>query len=304
MMNKISTLAKTLLPHQHFDALAVAVVDFKTKQFECVEVTNFENELVVSKNPKMYFDLASVTKPLTNSLSYFLSSSVYTPEMVLCLNHRGGLPAWGLLPHNGWKEIINSYSIKESETLYSDYSALRTMLEFNKKSPVSMKEVCKEVWSKETIYWLDLPSTLPTPQCGMRNGVPNYSEVHDPNAYTIGEFCSHAGLFSTVNGLAQTLLNYQDRTDFINQTKADLEKHSHRFAFGWDRVVNPKETLAGVGCHAGTFGHLGFTGTSVWIDPVLMRASIILSNGTKKYWYDKAGLNEIRRSIGELVWSI
>lgn len=303
MMNEIIQFSKTLLPHQQFDALAVGIIDFKTKQFECVEITNFEDHLNVTKDPVLFFDLASVTKPLTNSLSYFLDPKNFTAEMILCLNHRGGLPAWGLLPHTGWEEIIKSYSIKESETLYSDYSALRVMLDYEQKSSQTMKSICQKVWDKNVMNWLDLPSWVPTPECGVRNGRPIFSEVHDPNAYTIGTFCSHAGLFGTVQGVAQTLLNYQESSDFIGQVSADLKKHSHRFSFGWDRVVNPQETLAGKGCHEGSFGHLGFTGTSVWIDPDLGRGHVILTNGTKKYWYDKAGLNEIRRGIGELVWA-
>ena len=303
-MKKLIHLVSSLLPHQHFDAMAVGVIDFKKNEFQVFEVTNFEHTLKVSDTPVMYFDLASLTKPLTNSLTYFLDSKTFSLEMQLCLNHRGGLPAWGLLPHTGWEEIINSYSIKESETLYSDYSALRVMLEYNKLSKTTMKQTCQQVWDKETMNWLDLPSHVPTPQCGMRNGSPTYSEVHDPNAYTIGKFCSHAGLFSTVQGVAQTLLNYQNKTDFISKVSADLKTHTHRFSYGWDRVANPAESLAGKGCHEGTFGHLGFTGTSIWIDPTLMRASVILSNGVQNYWYDKAGLNEIRRGIGELVWSM
>lgn len=303
-MKNIIQLSKTLLPHQHFDALAVGIVDFKSKTFDVVEVTNFEGELQSTTDPVMFFDLASVTKPLTNSLTYFLEPQQFTESMQYCLNHRGGLPAWGLLPHQGWREIINSYTIQKSETLYSDYSALRVMLEFDKISSKGMKKTCQRIWDKDMMNWLDLPSSAPTPQYGMRNGIPSYSEVHDPNAYTVKEFCSHAGLFSTIQGVAQTLLNYQEATDFILQVQKDLKQHERRFSFGWDRVVNPSETLAGKGCHLGTFGHLGFTGTSIWIDPVLSRASIILSNGVKNYWYDKAGLNEIRRGIGELVWAM
>src|SRR5690606_12605812 len=137
------------------------------------------------------------------------------------------------------------------------------------------------------------------PQYGERR-----CEVHDPNAWVIKAFCSHAGLFATISSLCQTLLNYQKQTDFISNTKADLQQHSHRFALGWDRVVNPQDTLAGKGCSPFTFGHLGFTGTSIWIDAEKMRGHVILANATKYHWYDKQVLNEIRRALGELVWSM
>jgi CubicO group peptidase (beta-lactamase class C family) len=51
-----------------------------------------------------------------------------------------------------------------------------------------------------------------------------------------------------------------------------------------------------------TFGHLGFTGTSIWIDPQKKKGHVILTNATKKYYYDRQGLNDLRRQIGEAIW--
>ena len=301
MMRKILDIIKALMPHENFDALGVGVIDFKKCSFEVLEANQFEGTVKIKAEPTLYFDLASATKPLTNSLAYFLKPEAFDAETLLCLNHRGGLPAWGLLPNKGWKEQISNYSIKESETLYSDFSALRVMLNLEKKG-IDQKKLCSEIWDKETMFWLDLPDHFPTPQYGFKNSLPNYGEVHDPNAWVIHDFCSHAGLFSTVDGLCRTLVNYQKKTGFIEKVKADLQKHSHRFAFGWDRVENPEATLAGKGCGTFTFGHLGFTGTSIWIDPDKMLGHVILSNAVKYRWYEKQGLNDMRRAIGEAVW--
>lgn len=302
-MKKINHIISSLLPHGPMDAVGVGIIDFKKKSYEAIEANNFEMAVKFKTEPTLYFDLASLTKPLTNSLSYFLKPDAFDQQMLLCLNHRGGLPAWGLLPEEGWQEQILSYPIKESETLYSDFSALRVMLELEKKG-VDQKKICQEVWDKETLYWTDLPSWFPTLQLGHKNGHPNYGEVHDPNAWTIGKFCSHAGLFSTTDGLCRTLLNYQAKTDFISKVKTDLQKHSHRFTCGWDRVVDPQNTLAGKGCGQHTFGHLGFTGTSIWIDPDRMIGHVILTNSAKSHWYDKANLNDLRRALGEIIWSL
>lgn len=290
------------MPSGPMDALGIGIIDFSRGSFEAFEANTFEEELKFKGEPSLYFDLASLTKPLTNSLSYFLKEKDFSEDMKLCLSHRGGLPAWGLLAKDSWKEQILSYPVKASETLYSDFSALRVMLELNKKG-IDQKAICQEIWDKETIYWSDLPFWYPTPQYGFKNSRPNFGKVHDPNAWTIGEFCSHAGLYSTADGLCRTLINYQNKTDFISKVKADLSKHQNRFSYGWDRVVNPQDTLAGKGCGPSTFGHLGFTGTSIWIDPDSMKGHIILSNATKFHWYDKTNLNDLRRAIGELVWS-
>ena len=301
-MNEIIKIISSLLPMGPMDAIGVGIIDFKKKSFEAFEATNFNQELKFETKPQLYFDLASLTKPLTNSLSFFLMPEAFDHGMKLCLNHRGGIPAWGLLSKTNWKEQILSYPIKESETLYSDFSALRVMLELDKKG-INQKEICQKVWDSKTIYWTDLLPFYQTPQYGFIHLEPNFGKVHDPNAFTIGDYCSHAGLFSTVDGLCRTLLNYQEKTGFIEKNLTDLKIQSHRFSSGWDRVVNPNDTLAGRGCGSFTFGHLGFTGTSIWIDPERMKGHVILSNATKNHWYDKANLNDLRRAIGEIFWT-
>lgn len=300
-MKSIVQTIRALLPAENFDALAVGIIDFKKNEYQAIEATQFERELKFTTEPKLYFDLASLTKPLTNSLSYFLKPQVFDQKMLLCLNHRGNLPAWGLLAKKDWQQQIMTYAVSEAPTLYSDFSALRVMLEFNAKDE-DQKALCQKIWDKETMFWKDLPAWYPTLQYGFKKSLPNFGQVHDPNAWTINDYCSHAGLFSTADGLCRTLLNYQQKTNFIQLVKQDLQQHQHRFALGWDRVENPDSTLAGSGCGPYTFGHLGFTGTSIWIDPDKMLGHVILSNAAKFHWYSKLGLNDLRRALGEMIW--
>ncbi len=302
-MNAIREIVRSLLPSEKFDALGVGVIDFNKMSFEAFEAEKTLDGLIFRSEPRIYFDLASLTKPLTNSLSYFLRPDVFDDKMLLCLSHRGGLPAWGLLPAEGWEEIILSYEVKDSPTLYSDYSALRVMLELKNKG-MDQKKMCSPIWDKETMFWLDLPPWYPTLQNGFVNGHPNFNGVHDPNARNLRSFCSHAGLFSTLDGLCRTLLRYENETRIIEKVMRDLRTHSHRFAYGWDRVENHAQTLAGNGAGALTFGHLGFTGQSIWIDPERRLGHVILSNATKYSWFDKQGLNDIRRAVGEKVWGM
>ncbi|MFA5582905.1 MAG: serine hydrolase [Bacteriovoracaceae bacterium] len=291
-MDKFQELINEHLPLGPMDALAVGVVDFKKKSFQTVEGSYYEGEIYFHDESFLWFDLASLTKPLTNSLSYFLKPELFTPQMKLCLNHRGGLPSWGRLSKTNWREQILSYPVKESETLYSDFSALRVMLELEKQH-INQHELVKSVWDKELCFWKDVPAEAEIVLNGLKQ------VVHDPNALVIDEFCSHAGLFSTINGLCQTLINFQEKTSFIEEMK---HHDQHRFYHGWDRVLNPNNTLAGNGCGEHTFGHLGFTGTSIWIDPDKMLGHVILSNTTKNHWFDKENLNEFRRRVGEIVW--
>lgn len=291
MREELQRLIDLLLPQQaHFDALAVGVVDFRKGSFE------------VAGDAHLYFDLASVTKVLGAAAVHALFPASMSPELQLLLEHRAGLPAWGLLPRDGWKDIINSYSISEATTLYSDYSCMRANLEIEKVFGKSTPELLRGIWDQEVCFWKDLPESAECPITGERGFHPIQGTVHDPNAWVIGAWTGHAGLFGTAAGVCRTLLRLQDKTQFISRIKSEMSSHTHRFLFGWDRVEDPQTTLAGHGCSLATFGHLGFTGTSVWIDAEKLKGHVILSNATRDGWYLKAGLNEVRRAVGELVW--
>ncbi|MFQ5816445.1 MAG: glycoside hydrolase family 3 N-terminal domain-containing protein [Terriglobia bacterium] len=111
-------------------------------------------------------------------------------------------------------------------------------------------------------------------------------EVHDENAWVLGGVAGHAGLFSTARDLAvfcQMLLNggiYAHRRFLTRET---IELFTSRQpipdssrALGWDR---PSETSSGgryLSPHA--FGHTGFTGTSIWIDPEKQLFVVLLTN--------------------------
>ncbi len=111
-------------------------------------------------------------------------------------------------------------------------------------------------------------------------------EVHDENAYRFGQVSAHAGLFSTGADLArfaQAMLNggelggariVQPRTlsDFTRVQNAAL---SHR-TIGWEAPNGTNS--AGTVMRAPAFGHTGFTGTSMWIDPANDLFIVILTN--------------------------
>lgn len=290
-MDEIQRTIDLLLPEQtHLDHFSVGVIDFSNGRVKSYGDQN------------TWFDLASVTKILGMGSVYALDPKSFSSEMQLLAEHRGSLPAWGLLPNPGWKDIIQSYPIKSSETLYSDFSAMRFTLEYQKLHGHSVPEKMKSIWDKEILFWKDLPAFSNCPKTGERAGSEIRGDVHDPNAWVIKEWCGHAGLFGTVGGVCQTLLNLEKKCGFIKTISEEMKTRQNRFIFGWDRVENPSNTLAGSGCSKLTFGHLGFTGTSVWIDAEKYRGHVILSNATRDGWYCKDGLNEMRRLIGQLVW--
>jgi len=294
----LKNLISQEMKYQNFDSIAVSVVDFKQKQFQTFEL-NPDDE-------KYFYDLASLTKALTNSVVKIRDPKLFDFKMDLLLNHRGGLPSGGRLSNRGWREFLKTYQIIESETLYSDYSSLRLMIEIEEKSKKKLKDLCDFYFDQELVHWLDLPKDGKTPQTGYRNKKIITREVHDDNCFNLKSFVSHAGLFATIGGLSKSLLNLNKELDLIAtmNDKFKSQPSDQRFIDGFDRPMNLEETLAGKGCSKETFGHLGFTGTSFWIDCNQMKASIILTNATQNYWHERSGLVSLRKKIGEAIWKI
>lgn len=301
-MDEFKKITKNFLENAEASNASFAVIDFSKNSidsFHMQEVDGFVQEI---DGDELFFDLASVTKPLVMGGAFLNNPDICDEKMIQLLEHRAGLPAWGILPRSGWEEIINFFDISSSGTVYSDFSALRFMLELEKKISKPIKEYVQGHWHKEICFWKDL-NNQKCVSSGERNGAPILGVVHDPNAYNIGKFCSHAGLFGTLNGVCKTLINFNKEFHLLeNIGKMITDDYSNRFVRGWDRAENPKSTLAGSGCSHKTFGHLGFTGTSVWIDPDKKIGHVLLTNDTLKYWYNPEKLNEFRRKIGELVW--
>lgn len=303
MKKNIEALSLELLSDQHFDSLAVGIIDFKNKSFESLEISATN---VVSTKPYLYFDLASLTKPLTNSSVRLKSPEFFDEKTMLLLNHIAGLPSGGLLSKHTWREEILAYDIKKAPTLYSDYSSLRCMLELEKKSGKKLKELCSYYFDPRMLHWTELPEDSFSPEYGVRNKKTVCGQVHDNNCFNIGEFVSHAGLFATIDGLCQSLLNLDAKGSMLEQLKNEFKTHNNddRFILGFDHVMDPQNTLAGLGANTKTFGHLGFTGTSFWIDSETQKGSVILTNATQTYWYERSGLTHLRKTLGEAIWKV
>lgn len=301
-MEELKKLAFKIMKNQHFDSLSVGVIDFNLKCYESFEISAG----IFSTKPYLYFDLASLTKALTNSAVRLKYPELFDEQMMLLLNHQAGLPTGGLLSKNKWREEILSYSTAKSPSLYSDYSSLRCMLEIEKKSGKSLEELCSFYFDSGLVHWKKLPPDSFSPEYGIRNKKNICGEVHDNNCFNINEFVSHAGLFATINGLCQSLINLQNMTQVNEQMKKlfSNQKSEDRFILGFDRVMDQENTLAGIGCSTKTYGHLGFTGTSFWIDLEKNIGAVILSNATQSYWYERKGLTDLRKKIGEAIWKM
>ncbi len=302
-MKEKTSIAKNIIENswqdQDFDHLGLAYFDLKNDIVSFLEVHEGESKVI----PHFFFDLASLTKPLTLGAYYAKEPQSFSLQDLLLLEHRGGLPRWAILGKKSWMNTVQQFDIKESEVEYSDLSYLRLMLELEKKTGKDLQELSSFYWDPELCFWKNLPEEAFCPETGFRQGEVIQGEVNDDNCFKIGRFCSHAGLFSTLKGLYYSLRNLDKQTELLKRMEKAFKEERRRFLYGWDTVESPKNSLAGLSCPPETFGHLGFTGTSIWIDAKSGKGWILLTNATKKYWFHREELNDLRRSLGELCWN-
>jgi uncharacterized protein YbbC (DUF1343 family)/CubicO group peptidase (beta-lactamase class C family) len=109
--------------------------------------------------------------------------------------------------------------------------------------------------------------------------------VHDPTARRMGGVAGHAGLFGTGDDLAKFAQTLLDGGDGILAPEAVEKMTSPQTppsapilrGFGWD-IDSPFSSNRGDLFPVGSFGHTGFTGTSIWIDPTTHAYVILLTN--------------------------
>jgi len=110
-------------------------------------------------------------------------------------------------------------------------------------------------------------------------------EVQDENAYVLGGVAGHAGLFSTAEDLARfanamllggaTIVRPETVALFTARQK---QPPGTSRALGWDTPSNPSQSGKYFGFTS--YGHLGYTGTSLWIDPERKLSITLLTNRT------------------------
>ena len=137
-------------------------------------------------------------------------------------------------------------------------------------------------------------------------------EVHDPTAYRMNGVAGHAGLFSTADDLAiycQMMMNGGEYAGvrilspmsvaMMTRPRAVMENGSAR-GLGWD-IATSFSTNRGDLFPSGSFGHTGFTGTSLWIDPASETFVVFLSN--RVHPDGKGDVASLRGRIASIVAS-
>ena len=148
----------------------------------------------------------------------------------------------------------------------------------------------------------------PTERCPWRKRV-LCGEVHDDNAYAMGGVAGHAGLFASapeVHALADRLRAcWRGEDDFVPPElvrefwRRDGLAAGSTWALGWD-TPSPEGSSAGSHIGKDAVGHLGFTGTSLWIDLGRDAIVVFLTNRVHPQ-RDNDRIREIRPRVHDAV---
>jgi len=232
------------------------------------------------------------------------------------LEHRSGLPAW-----RPYYEGDDVRTAALSEPLlrvpgvaheYSDVGFLVLMEVLERVSGLSLRglvsrEVLAPLGLLDTGYrptgrgeepgleLLRSGQVAATERCPYRSLL--CGEVHDDNAWALGGVAAHAGLFATAEQVAAFARGWWDAPRIGYLPEALREEAWSPAAvggthvLGWD-TVSAEGSSAGSKLSARSHGHLGFTGTSLWVDPDREVAVVLLSNRVHP---SREGVDRIRK---------
>lgn len=277
----------------------------------------------------VYFDLASLTKPLAtvpallslmekNEISWNSTlSEIFLhqiPEDKAFINikqlmsHCSGLPDHVeyfkkllKIPKNKRKKTIFNWILQEklkfipgTDILYSDLGFMLLGFIIEKLSGKNLDKCIKKIYSpfslqnsliftankkKKDLLYAATATSLWTGK--MLSG-----EVHDDNCRAMEGVAGHAGLFGTIEGVLQWcqyfLSQFKDRTQhpFYNNELLRMAVKKEGMSAWTPGFDTPSLTgsTSGQFFSTASFGHLGFTGTSFWIDPDKELIIVLLTN--------------------------
>lgn len=238
-----------------------------------------------------------------NYLPRFNNNGKETITIRHLLVHNSGLPAFKRYYEflNSKDEVIDDIMNTElifepgTDYTYSDIGMITLQLVIEKITGQSLDEFLKinlfdKLELKRTIY-------NPPPQLWyycVPTEVDKYwryttvkGKVHDENAHLLGGVAGHAGLFSTAEDLSKIMSLYvndglfNDKVIFnretIEQWTSKQTIYGNR-GLGWDTKSIDEYSSAGSKFSPKSFGHTGFTGTSIWVDKDRGLFVILLTN--------------------------
>ena len=277
----------------------------------------------------MWFDLASLTKvifttqkimtlcdqgrialddPLTRHIPDLRQYDSAAPERALTIRqvlaHQTHLPAVEPLYTLGQDpETLRAYVLqriwKMGPPVYSDinYILLGILIE-----RVTGQPLAEQALAAGLSFFPPADQSVATERCAWRGRVMR-GEVHDENAFALGGPAGHAGLFGTVDGVLDHALYLLQGgglpPHLLNEMITPVAGNR---ALGWE--VFEAGWHGGTGHSAQTIGHLGFTGTGLWLDFEREIAWTLLTNRVHPSRHTDTGIMALRRATGSMIGSL
>lgn len=245
------------------------------------------------------------------SAGWFQNPTLADATIHELLTHTSGLPNWR--PIFAWTSdrqtalanVLQTALGERGPIVYSDlgFIVLGAIVERITKlrlSEFAARQVFGPLGMHATGY-LPPPSApvAATEDCGWRNQLLE-GVVHDENAFRFDGVAGHAGLFGTAADLglyAQAWLALDPRLGreavLREATSLHVDRGGMRRGLGW--LMRGNDSFAGTTASANGFGHTGFTGTSLWIEPLAGRFAVLLTNRVHPSRNAGAQMHALRR---------
>jgi len=262
-----------------------------------------------------------LTDRVSQHLAEFTSEGKDAITVEQLLIHQGGLIAdnsikdYQLGPETAWQRIaaLKLSAPVGTKFIYSDVSFIVLGELVRRVSGQSLDQFAQQVIFKplgmnETGYRPAEPLRQRAAPTEWRNEQWIKGEVHDPRAHLLGGVAGHAGLFSTAEDLARYAammanqgeysgVRVLSETAWREMTTARMVSSGQR-GLGWDMQTG-YSTNRGTSMSERAFGHGGFTGTALWVDPRTKLFVIFLSN--RVHPYGKGLVNPLAGRIGTIA---
>lgn len=267
--------------------------------------------------------LLHLEAPVVGILPEFATEDSRRNEITfrMLLAHSSGLPAYEKLflcatTKQALLDVAFKVPLKYSPRTHAEYSDIGFIL-----LGLALERIAEEpldrFCQREIFGPLGMAQTTFNPPVERRQQIPPTAddkafrkrviqgEVQDENASVLGGVAGHAGLFSTagdVAAFADCMLNggapvLRPETVALFSRREDFPLGTSR-ALGWDTPSPPSQS--GKHFSPGSFGHLGYTGTSLWLDPVRQVSVTLLTNRT---WPDcsNQAIKQVRPQFHDAV---
>ncbi len=246
-------------------------------------------------------DRVELTAPVARYLPEFGTAGKEDVTVEQLLRHRGGLVPDNPIedyrhgPKEAWRRICALKPVYRpgEKFWYTDvgYIVLGKLVERVSGEPLDLfarRRIFEPLGMHDTCFNPPERLVARCAPCDLRNGRWIKGVVHDPRSYLLGGVAGHAGLFSTAKDtatFAHMILNrgeWNGTRILSPETVALMIDGGHtppgqRRGLGWD-IDTGYSSPRGQLFPKTSFGHTGFTGTSLWIDPGTRTVVIVLTN--------------------------